>query len=106
MYFYVEGICVASSPNPEAVDFYRGELIEALRSNADIIVHTGDCGPMYVREVQGRVHQQGARTLRIGPVSVSEMEQLRDFVRSSSGPMSRALLGSDYIEEMVAKLRT
>ena len=99
------GICVASSPPPEAVDLYRGELTEALRTNADIIVHTGDGGPMYVREVQDRVHKQGARTLRIGPVSVPEMEQLRDFVRSSSGPMSRTILGPDYINEMVAKLR-
>jgi hypothetical protein len=105
MYFYVEGICVASSPNPEAVDLYRGELTKALRTNADIIVHTGDGGPMYVREVQDRVHQRGARTLRIGPVSITEMEQLRDFVRSSSGPMSRTLLGPDYVKEMVAKLR-
>ena len=96
---------MASSPPPEVVDLYRGELTEALRTNADIIVHTGDGGPMYVREVQGRVHQQGARTLRIGPVSVSEMEQLRDFVRSSSGPMSRTLLGPDYIEDTLAKLR-
>jgi hypothetical protein len=105
MYLYVEGICVASSPSPEVVDLYRGELTEALRTNADIIVHTGDGGPMYVREVQGRVHKQGARTLGIGPVSVPEMEQLRDFVRSSSGPMSRTLLGPDYIEDMLAKLR-
>jgi len=104
MYLCAEGICVASSPKPEALDLYRGELTEALRTDADIIIHTGDGGPMYVREVQDRVHQKGARTLRIGPVSVPEMEQLRDFIRSSSGPTSRTLLGPDYAKELVAKL--
>jgi hypothetical protein len=73
MYLRVRGICVAVSLPPDVVDLYRGELTEALRTNADIIVHRGDGGPMYVREVQNRVHKQGAQgapTLGIRPVSV------------------------------------
>jgi hypothetical protein len=89
---------------PEVVEFYLSQINQALAHAADIVVHTGDGGPMYVREVAGRNAQQkaDARTLTIGPVTIPEMEQLRTFIRSRlQGPVSNAILGPDQITALI-----
>lgn len=83
---------------PEIVEFYIGQITEALATHADIVVHTGNGGPSYVRKVDGRNEEQEPRTLMIGPVSISEMEQLRAYIRSRlTGTISSTILGPDQI---------
>jgi hypothetical protein len=64
---------------PEVVDFYRRDILRAVAEDVDIIVYTHSGGPAYVRHVEGAMRP---RSIKIGPVSITEMEALRDFIRS------------------------